>query len=396
MSMTPLPATNQETYEMEQAHTSGVYQKRTVALVRGQGATLWDADGNEYVDCIGGHGVVNVGHCNPDVVAAIQAQAAKLITCPTSFPNEQRAALMADLVSIAPGKMDRVFFCNSGAEAVEAAFKFARMSTGRTGIVAAKNAFHGRTMGALSATWNPTYRKAFEPLVPGFNHVSPNDIAALDEAITDDTAAVILEPVQGEGGVRPLDADYLRAAQELCRQRGALFIADEIQTGFGRTGKMFTCEHYGLEPDLLCMAKSIAGGVPMGGVLIGPRVGDLASQSHGTTFGGSALACAAARAAINYIVTHKLPERAAEMGDYFVGRLRQIDAPLIREVRGLGLMIGVELKKRSGEYLARLMQEHHVLALAAGPLVIRYLPPLVISKEQIDRAVEATADVLAE
>lgn len=396
MSMTPLPTTNQETYELEMRHGSGLYQTRPVALVRGLGATLWDADGNEYLDCIGGHGVVNVGHCNPDVVAAIQAQAAKLITCPTSFPNEHRAALMADLVSIAPGKMERAFFCNSGAEAVEAAFKFARMSTGRTGIIAAKNAFHGRTMGALSATWNSAYKKPFEPLVPGFSHVAPNDIAALEEAITDDTAAVILEPVQGESGVRPLDGDYLRAAQALCRQRGALFIADEIQTGFGRTGKMFTCEHYGLEPDLLCMAKSIAGGVPMGGVLIGPRVGELASQSHGTTFGGSALACAAARAAINYIVSHKLPERAAELGAYFLEQLRQIDSPVIREVRGLGLMIGVELKKRSGEYLAKLMQEHRVLALAAGPLVIRYLPPLVISKEQIDRAVEATAHVLAE
>jgi acetylornithine/LysW-gamma-L-lysine aminotransferase len=389
-----LPKTNAEIVELETRYTSGVYNLRSVAMVRGQGAHLWDADGREYIDCIGGHGVVNVGHCNPDVVQAICAQAATLITCPTSFPNDKRSALVAELIRIAPFKAQRVFLCNSGTESVEAAFKFARLVTGRKSFIAAKNAFHGRTFGALSATWNAEYRKPFEPLVPGFTHVAYNDAAALEQAMTEDTAAVILEIVQGEGGVRPGDGEYLRRAQALCRERGAMLIIDEVQTGFGRTGKMFACEHYGIEPDLLCVAKSIAGGIPMGAVLIGERLGELASQSHGTTFGGSPIACAAALAAIHFIEANKLPERAAELGAYFMEQLRQIKSPLIREVRGLGLMIGAELKQRSAPYIAQLI-ERGVLTLPAGPIVLRFLPPLVIGKEDIDNVIKAVTDVLA-
>jgi len=393
MSETPALETNHDIYDLESQYTSGVYRKRQVAIVRGKGARVWDADGKEYIDCIGGHGVVNVGHCNPAVVRAIQEQAERLITCPTSFPNGKRAALMATLIRIAPPRMERVFLCNSGTESVEAALKFARLATGRVGIISTKNAFHGRTFGALPATWNPKYRKPFAPLVPGFTHVSSNDIAALEAAVDENTAAVILEVIQGEGGVRPNRAEYLRRAQELCRERGALLIIDEVQSGFGRTGKMFACEHFGLEPDLLCLAKAIAGGVPMGAVLLGPRAGEMASQTHGTTFGGNPLACAAALAAIHYIEENALPERAAELGEYFVAGLRAIDSPLIREVRGMGLMIGVELRKRSGRYLAQLM-EKGVLALAAGPIVMRFLPPLVITQEEIDIALKAVKDVL--
>ena len=393
--MIEIPMSNQAISDLENQYTSGVFQKRAMAIVRGQGAKLWDADGREYIDCIGGHGVVNVGHCNPQVVEAIKRQAEALITCPPSFPNDQRAGLMADLVAIAPGGIKRAFFCNSGTEAVEGALKFARAATGRTKIVAAKNAFHGRTMGALSATWNIQYRKPFMPLVPDFAHVSPSDLGELDGMVDEGTAAVILEVVQGEGGVRPLDGDYLRGAQALCRERGALLIIDEVQTGFGRTGKMFACEHFGLEPDLMCVAKAMAGGVPMGAVLLGERAGEMASQSHGSTFGGNPLACAAARAAIDFLVSNQIPARAAELGAYFMDQLGRIDSPLIREVRGLGLMIGVELKQRSGAYLAALM-EKGVLALAAGPIVMRFLPPLVISREEIDRVVEAVADVLSD
>lgn len=387
--------TNQAIYDLETTYTSGVFSKRDVAMVRGQGAKLWDADGREYIDCVGGHGVVNVGHCNPYVVEAIKKQAETLITCPASFPNDQRAALMADLVRIAPGKMRSVFMCNSGTEAVEGALKFARLATGRSGFVVAKNAFHGRTMGALSATWNIKYRKPFMPLVPGFVHVASNDLEALQGTVNDETAAVILEVVQGEGGVRPHDAEYLAAAQALCRERGALLIVDEVQTGFGRTGKMFASEHFGLEPDLMCVAKALAGGVPMGAVVIGERVGELASQTHGSTFGGNPLACAAARATIRYIEDYNLVERAAELGGYFMDQLRAIDASVVREVRGLGLMIGVELKQRSGSYLQALMDQG-VLALPAGPIVMRFLPPLVISKEEIDQVLEIVANVLSD
>ncbi|MFQ6059581.1 MAG: aspartate aminotransferase family protein, partial [Anaerolineae bacterium] len=256
--------------ELEDSHTSGVYTKRPVVIVKGQGARLWDADGKEYIDCVGGHGVANIGHCHPRVVAAIKEQAERLITCPESLYNDQRAELQAELVRIAPPGLERVFLCNSGAEAVEAAIKFARLATGRPGIIAAKNSFHGRTMGALSATWRPQYRQPFEPLVPGFVHVPYNDMDALEAAIGDDTAAVLLEVVQGEGGVIVGDGDYLRGVQALCHGRGALFIVDEVQTGLGRTGCMFACEHYGLEPDMLCLAKAIAGGIPMGAVLLGP------------------------------------------------------------------------------------------------------------------------------
>jgi predicted acetylornithine/succinylornithine family transaminase len=379
--------------ELEDGHTSGVYTKRPLVIVRGEGARVWDAQGRVYIDCVGGHGVVNVGHCHPRVVAVIREQAERLITCPESFYNNRRAELQAELVRVVPPGLERVFLCNSGAEAIEGAIKFARLTTGRAGIVAAKNSFHGRTLGALSATWRPQYRRPFEPLVPGFTHVSYNDVNALEEAIGDHTAAVILEVVQGEGGVIVGDGDYLHLAQALCRKRGALFIIDEVQTGFGRTGRMFACEHHGLEPDMLCLAKAIAGGIPMGAVLLGSRVGELPSRAHGSTFGGNPLACAAALATIHTIEEEGLPQRAAELGDHFLSRLRDLDSPLIRDVRGLGLMIAIELKRRAGPYLAALM-ERGVLALSAGPIVMRFLPPLVISAEDVDTVVERVAEVL--
>jgi acetylornithine/LysW-gamma-L-lysine aminotransferase len=379
---------------LEDRHTSGVYTKRPLVIVRGEGAKLWDAQGREYIDCVGGRGVVNVGHCHPRVVAAIKEQAERLIVCPESFYNDCRAELQAELVRIAPPGLERVFLCNSGTEAVEGAIKFARLVTGRPGIVAAKNGFHGRTLGALSATWRPQYRQPFEPLVPGFVHVPYNNADALEEAIGDDTAAIILEMVQGEGGVKPGRGDYLRRAQALCQERGALFIIDEVQTGFGRTGRMFACEHHGLEPDMLCLAKAIAGGIPLGAVLLGSRIGKLPSGAHGSTFGGNPLACAAALATIRTIEEEALPQRAADLGGYFLSRLRDLDSPLIREVRGLGLMIAIELKHRAGPYLAALM-ERGVLALSAGPIVMRFLPPLVISQEELETVARLVEEVLS-
>jgi acetylornithine/LysW-gamma-L-lysine aminotransferase len=254
--------------------------------------------------------------------------------------------------------------------------------------------FHGRTMGALSATWNKNYRQPFEPLVPGFKHVPYNNLEALAGGVNEQTAAVLLEAVQGEGGVYPAGVDYLQGAQQICRQQGALLIVDEIQTGFGRTGKMFAIEHSGITPDLLCLAKSIAGGFPMGAVLIGPRVKNLSPGMHGTTFGGNPLACAASLAAMEVIEREQLPRQAAEKGTYLLARLRELKSPLIREVRGLGLMIGIELKKKVAPYL-QAMTERGVIALPAGMAVIRLLPPLVISKEQMDRVVAVLDEVLA-
>lgn len=382
----------EEWIALEGRHTSGVYLKRPVLIVRGTGARVWDAQGREYVDCATGHGVALVGHCHPRVVAAIREQAERLITCSEAFYNDRRAQLQAELVALMPG-MERVFLCNSGTEAVEAAIKFARLATGRPGVVAARNGFHGRTMGALSATWRPEYRRPFEPLVPGFVHVPYNDAAALEGAVGPETAAVILEVVQGEGGVRLGDGAFLRRAQELCRERGALLIVDEVQTGLGRTGRMMACHHHGLEPDLVCLAKGLAGGLPIGAVLIGPRVGKLPVGVHGSTFGGNPLACAAALATLRVIREESLSERAAELGEFFLSRLRRISSPMIRDVRGLGLMVGVELRRRARPYLQALA-ERGVLALPAGPTVLRFLPPLVISPEDLERVALAVDEVL--
>ncbi|MBT3338645.1 MAG: aspartate aminotransferase family protein [Anaerolineae bacterium] len=383
------------TQTIENAHTSGVYAKRDLTIVRGEGATLYDEDGNAYIDCVGGQGAANLGHAHPKVVAAITEQAQKIISVPEMFYNDTRAALLERLTSLAPEGMDRAFLSNSGTEAVEAAFKFARFSTKRTEIIATMRGFHGRSMGALSATWNKKYRSPFQPLIPGIKHVPYNNLDKLDAAIDENTAAVILEAVQGEGGVYPGDADYLLGAQELCRERGALLIMDEIQTGFGRTGKMFALDHYDLQPDILCVAKSIAGGVPMGATLLGERVAELDKGIHGSTFGGNPLAAAASLAALNALIDERLPERAAELGVYLVAELQKIESPLIREVRGLGLMIGIEIKQKVAPYL-KALTERGVLALPAGMTVLRLLPPLVIEKEQLDEAVAAIKEVLAE
>lgn len=377
----------------ETKHTSGVYAKQPIAFVRGQGATLWDAQGNAYIDCSAGHGVANLGHVHPRVAAAIAAQAARLVTLFETFPNDQRAALMEKLTGLTPG-LERVFFCNSGTESVEAAIKFARLSTGRTGVVAAMRGFHGRTLGALSATWNKKYREPFAPLVPGFSHVPYNSVEALEKAVGEETAALILEVVQGEGGVYPAEPAYLAAAARLCAERGALLIIDEVQTGFGRTGRMFAYQHYGILPDLLCCAKSLAGGLPMGAVLIGAKVGNLTPGAHGSTFGGNPLACAAANAALDAIVEEDLPAQAAQKGAYLMEKLKAIQSPEIREVRGLGLMIGVECKQKVAPYL-KALQDRRVIALNAGMTVIRLLPPLVITYAQLDRVAAVLAEVLA-
>lgn len=382
-----------EIKQIESQHTSGVYAKRDLVIVRGEGATLWDDQGNQYIDCVGGQGVANLGHSHPAVVAAITQQAQTLITCPEMFYNDTRAKLLAKLTSLAPDGMRRVFLTNSGTESVEAAFKFARFSTKRTKIIASMRGFHGRSMGALSATWNKKYRAPFTPLVPDIHHVPYNKLEKLAGAIDDDTAAVILEVVQGEGGVYPGDAEYFQKAQKLCHDHGALLIIDEIQTGFGRTGKMFALEHFDIQPDLLCLAKSIAGGVPMGAVLIGERVAELTPGIHGSTFGGNPLAAAASLAALNALEDEQLPQRAAELGAYLLEELNNIESPRIRDIRSMGLMVGIEIKQKVAPFIAALT-ERGVLALPAGLTVIRLLPPLVISKEQIDRVIATIKEVL--
>ena len=378
----------------ESAHTSGLYQKRDVVLVRGDGALVWDDTGREYIDCVGGQGIANLGHGNIAVADALGQQARTLASCTELFYNDRRAELYDRLAAVLPPSLDRIFLCNSGTEAVEAALKFAHLATKRSRVVATMRGFHGKTMGALSATWGPEYRELFGPLLEGFTHIPFNKTEALDAAITAETSAFIIELVQGEGGVRPATNEFVSEAARICRERGTILIIDEVQTGFGRTGTMFALEQYGVTPDVLCLAKAIAGGLPMGAVAFSRALGELPKRSHSTTFGGNPLACAAAIATLDEHRRLGLAKNAAERGAQLHAGLLAISSPKIREVRGLGLLQGIELKENSGPTL-KALQDRGVLALGAGPTVVRYLPPLVINAAQVDAVVEATRSALS-
>ena len=371
----------------------GVYKSRGVSVVKGEGALVWDDQGRQFIDCTAGIGVANIGHGNLEMAEALYDQAKRLTTCAGIFPNDVRAECMAKLVDIAPAGLNRVFLCNSGAESIEGALKFARQSTGRDQVVSAMRGFHGRTMGALSATPNKSYQEPFNPLVPGFVHVPYNRIDALEAAVNDNTAAVLLELVQGEGGVRPAKREYIDAAVQICRAHGALLIIDEIQSGFGRTGKMFACEHYDVKPDMLCLAKALAGGVPMGAILVSDKIKTQVG-SHGSTFGGNPLACAACLTNIRIIERDNLADHAAKLGERFVSQLKANQLSTVRDIRQLGLMIGIELKVRATPYL-EMLQANGVLALPAGTNVLRLLPPLVISQTQMDEVLSEVVAVLA-
>jgi acetylornithine/LysW-gamma-L-lysine aminotransferase len=379
------------TKELEQNYELGVYPRRDIVLVGGKGARLFDDQGREYIDCASNVGVSNIGHGHPTVAKALYEQYLALGNCYSMFYNPVRARLAETLVNLAPANLTKVFFCNSGAEANEAALKFARAATGKSEIIAAMRGFHGKTMGALAATWGPEYQKPFAPMLPGLKHVPYNNFEKLQAAVGEQTAAILLEPVQGEGGVRVGNHQYFQNVRKLCDDLDILLILDEVQTGFGRTGTMFACEQF-VSPEILCLAKSLAGGIPMGAVLCSDRI-SVPVKSHTSTFGGNPTACAAALASLKVIESEGLVKNAKTLGDYFLNQLRQIETPKIREVRGLGLMIGIELKEKAGPYV-QLLMEKGVIALLAGATVIRLLPPLVITKEQIDTVVSALKEIL--
>ena len=357
-------------------------------------ASLWDADGREYIDCGASFGVANLGHANPEIAAAVASQARELVHVGPTFGTAAKSRFLEKLLAVSPPNLKRAFLSNSGTEAVEAAIKFARSSTKRKKIVAAMRGFHGRTMGALSATWRRDFREPFEPLVPGFEHVPFNDADSLSRAVDVETAAVILECVQGEGGVYVADPQYLPAAREICDRSGALLILDEVQTGMGRTGRLFAVERWGVQPDILTLAKALAGGVPIGATLTTEAVEAAFRGSHNATFGGNPLACAAGSAAIDFVVRERLWENAEALGEEALARLRGMESPVVREVRGLGLMLGIEVKDKSTKYLQALQQEG-VIAIGGGSNVIRLLPPLVIRKDQWRAALDAMERVLA-
>jgi len=368
--------------------------RRRLRLVRGDGAYLFDERGRRYVDLGATHGVGNLGASHPEVVRAIREQAGAMIHLGSGYESPVRTAFLERLLGLLPARFARAFLSNSGTEAVEAAIKIARSSTGRPKVVAARRGFHGRTLGALSATWRRELREPFEPLVPEFVHVPYNEPAALEGAVDERTALVLLEPVQGEGGVHVATPEFLRAARTACDRTGALLGFDEVQTGLGRTGKLFAFEHAGVVPDLLTLAKSLAGGVPIGATVTTAEVEARFQGSHHSTFGGNPLACAAGVAALDVLVRERLAERAERLGRLAAPRLAALPAEKVREVRGLGLMWGVELRERAAPVLAAL-EEDGFLAISAGSTVVRLLPPLVVPEGDWTGGLAALAGAVA-
>ncbi|MEX2536781.1 MAG: acetylornithine/succinylornithine family transaminase [Trueperaceae bacterium] len=392
--MPQIGSKTQEILAIDQRHGSGLWQP-DLALVRGDGTRVWDADGKEYIDCLAGIAVASLGHANPRLTGAIAEQAGKLIAFAQNIGNDTRSAFLEKLFEFVPPPLSRVFMANSGSEVNEAALKWAKAATGRSRFVAAKRGFSGRTLGVLGLTWEPKYREPFEPLPVPVDHVTYNDVASLEKAIGEDTAAVFIEPVQGEGGIHPATEAFMQAARDLSRERGALLVFDEIQSGVGRTGKFLACEHYGVGADMVTLAKGLGGGVPIGALLMTEEVaGKMPAGGHGTTFGGNPLSSAAGLAVLQEIESRGLLEHVTQVGDYFRERLIAIGSPKIREVRGLGLLIGVELREKAAPFIAAL-REAGVLTINAGGTVIRFVPPLVIGKEEVDEVVKRVAAVLA-
>ncbi|MBU3966727.1 MAG: acetylornithine transaminase [Euryarchaeota archaeon] len=382
--------TYDEIVEKFDKYVFNTYTRQPIAIKKACGAVVTDVNGKEYIDCVAGIAVNNVGHCHPAVVEAINRQAEQLIHVSNLYYTEQQALLAEQLVNLTG--MDRVFFCNSGAEAVEGALKLARKATGKKEFIAAEHAFHGRTRGALSVTHKEKYRKPFEPLAPSV-FVPYNDADAIRGAITEDTAGVILEAVQGEAGVIIPTDEYLSEVREICDENGTLLILDEVQTGFGRTGKWFAREHSGIKPDIMTLAKAMGGGFPMGAMLAREDVAsNFGRGDHASTFGGNALSCAAALATIKVIKKEKLVEKSNELGAYLIKKLKGLNRDYIKEVRGKGLMVGMELSIKCEDLVGR-ARERGVLLNCTSDSVLRFVPPLTITREQLDKAVGALDEI---
>lgn len=374
--------------------------------VRDQGVYTFDNHGKRYLDCLGGFGIFNVGHRHPRVIAAVKAQLDQVCLHSQELLNPWAAHLASQLASLAPGDLQYMFFCNSGTEAVEGAIKLARLATGKTEIVSTKNSYHGVSMGALSATGREVFRKPFEPLLNGFKHVPFGDIKALEDAINKDTAAVILEPIQGEGGINVPPVGYLRKVRQLTKKKGVLLILDEVQTGLGRTGRMFACEHEGVVPDIMCLAKALGGGVmPIGCFMATKKIWKVLEPNpsiHNSTFGGNPLACTAASATLEVLVDEHLPARAAVMGNYFMRKLDVLKEKFpqyIYDVRGRGLLIGLEFQAKDVRESVQ-AELFYRGVLVAGTMnanrTIRIEPPLIITESQINFMVDTLEGILAE
>jgi len=380
----------------EDQYLAALYQRFPVNLVRGKGTRVWDAVGKEYIDCMGGYGVALVGHCNDRVVAAIKKQADTLITAHMSVYNDMRLKFMEKMSALAPPGLSKMFFTNSGAESVEGALKFARKYTGKYGIIAMNGAYHGKTFGALSVTYNEKYRKPFMPLLDGVKFVPYSDPIRLEEAIDEATGTVIVEPIQGETGIIVPPDDLLPKIREICNRRNLVLVFDEIQSGLGRTGKMWAGQNWNTTPDIMCLAKGIAGGIPMGLILAKPEIMEATKLGeHSSTFGGSPIACAAGTATLEALTDDKLVENAAKMGRQFKEGLKRLKEKhkIIREVRGLGMMLGVELRFEVKDVLFDGIR-NGLLMLYSGRNIIRLLPPLVMDETTISRVVDIMDVVL--
>ena len=392
----------EDVFEKTARYVMNTYPRLPIAFQRGKGVRIWDVNGREYLDFVGGIAVNSLGHCHPKVVEAICQQASELMHCSNLYFIQRQAELAEALISGTP--FGKAFFCNSGAEANEGAIKLARkyaktkLGEDKFEIITALDSFHGRTLATVTATGQPKYQKGFEPLPAGFKYVPFNDLRALEEAISEATCAVMLEPIQGESGVRVATYDYLRGVRRVCEERGLLLILDEVQTGLGRTGKMFAFEHYGIEPDIVTLAKSLGGGIPIGALLAKDDVASAFQPgNHASTFGGNPLACAAGLAVLKVLREDGLVERARIMGEYFMGRLEELrsEFPHVKEVRGKGLMVGLGLEGRAKDVALKCM-EKGLLVNSIGDSTLRFLPPFIITKEDVDLAVCILKDSMRE
>lgn len=381
----------------EDSYLINLYQRFPVTIERAQGATIWDTDGKEYIDCMGGYGVAIIGHCNKDVIDAITLQINKLMVCHMSTYNNSRLQFLSKLKSVAPDNLSKIFFSNSGAESIEAALKFARKFSQKTGVVSMYGGYHGKTFGALSVTYNSKYRKSFSPLLEGVKFVPFGDISSLAEAIDESIGTVIIEPIQGESGIIMPPEGYVKAVREVCTEKKLVLIFDEIQTGLGRTGKMWAGENWSAVPDIMCIAKGIASGIPTGVTFVKEEIANCMNLGeHSSTFAGNPIACSAGIATIDTIIKEDLVTKASDTGTYFKKKLIELKDkhPIIRDVRGLGMMLALESRFDVRNILMDGIK-NGLLMLYSGRTVIRLLPPLVMKKEQVSRAIEIMDEILS-
>ena len=369
----------------EDNYLGNLYQRFPINISKGKGSLVWDVSGKEYIDCMGGYGVALIGHCNDRVVNAIKNQSEKLITCHMSIYNNTRLEFLEKISKISPKKLSKVFFSNSGAESTESALKFSRKFTGKSGVIAMTGGYHGKTFGALSVTHNEKYRKSFQPLLEGVKFVPYGNPSKIEESLDNSIGTVIVEPIQGETGIIVPSDGTLQQIRKICDQNNLVLIFDEIQTGLGRTGRMWAGEHWSTTPDIMCLAKGIAGGLPMGLTLCKPEILDaMKVGEHSSTFAGNPLSCSAGIATIESIIQEKLVENAAKVGNIFKHGLFQLkeNHRIVRDVRGLGLMLALELRFDVKDVLFEGIKEG-LLMLYSGRNIIRLLPPLVLDEVKV-------------